>query len=137
MHAFIVRPFGTKSGVDFDRVDRELISPALDRLQMTGRTTGEIARAGNIRADMFQLLLTADIVVADISIHNPNVFYELGVRHALRNRGAVLLRAPLSEFPFDLAANRYLAYDPANPGASLDALVGALAETRRSDTVDS
>ena len=55
MHAFIVRPFGVKNGIDFERVDRELISPALDRLQMTGRTTQEVVHAGNIRADMFHL----------------------------------------------------------------------------------
>ena len=137
MHAFIVRPFGTKNGVDFDRVDRELISPALDRLQMTGRTTGDIARAGNIRADMFQLLLTADIVVADISVHNANVFYELGVRQALRDRRTFLLRASIDEVPFDLKTDRYLSYDPKDPAASLDALVNALAETRRSELVDS
>src|SRR5258705_22663 len=137
MHAFIVRPFGKKNDVDFEKVDRELISPALDRLQMTGRTTQEIARAGNIRADMFHLLLTADIVVADISIHNANVFYELGVRHALRDRRTFLLRAGIDEVPFDLKTDRYLSYDANNPAASLDALVNALAETRRKDLVDS
>jgi hypothetical protein len=104
---------------------------------MTGRTTQEIARAGNIRADMFQLLLTADIVVADISIHNANVFYELGVRHALRDRRTLLLRAAIDEVPFDLKTDRYLSYEPGNPAASLDLLVNALAETRRSSTVDS
>ena len=104
---------------------------------MTGRTTQEIARAGNIRADMFHLLLTADIVVADISIHNANVFYELGVRHALRDRRTFLLRAAIDEVPFDLKTDRYLSYDPGNPGACLDLLVRALGETRRSGGVDS
>jgi hypothetical protein len=137
VQVFVVRPFGSKGGIDFDRVDRELISPALDRLQMTGRTTGEIARAGNIRADMFQLLLTADIVVADISIHNANVFYELGVRHALRDKRTFLLRASIDEIPFDLKTDRYLSYDPNEPAACLEALVNALAETRRSEVIDS
>jgi hypothetical protein len=106
--AFVVRPFGTI-------VDRELISPALDRLLMTGRTTGEIAHAGNLRADMLQLLVTADIVVADISIHNANVFYQLGVRHALRDKRTFLLRASIEEVPFDLKMDRYLSYDPNDP----------------------
>src|SRR4051794_20453667 len=97
MSAFIVRPFEAQRGVDFNRVERELISPALQRLGITGSTTQEIAGAGNIRADMFQLLLTADIVVADISIHNANVFYELGIRHALRERGTFLLRASIDD----------------------------------------
>ena len=78
MHAFIVRPFGKQKDIDFNHVENLLISPALTRLEITGRTTIDIARAGNIRSDMFQLLLTADLVIADISIHNANVFYELG-----------------------------------------------------------
>jgi len=137
MTAFIVRPFGVKQGVDFDRVERELIGPALDRLAVTGRTTGEIVRAGNIRADMIHLLLTADIVVADISIHNANVFYELGVRHALRDRRTFLLRASIDEVPFDLKTDRYLSYDQNNPAASLEALTDALAATFRAEVVDS
>jgi hypothetical protein len=137
MQAFVVRPFGVKNGIDFEKVDRELISPALDRLEMTGRTTQEIARAGNIRADMFHLLLTADIVVADISIHNANVFYELGVRHALRDRCTFMLRASIDEVPFDLKTDRYLTYPKDDPKAALEALVNALAETRRKRVVDS
>src|SRR3974390_2449801 len=129
MNGFIVRPFGVKSGIDFDKVERDLIAPALDRLNVTGRTTGDIAAAGNIRADMFHLLLTADVVVADMSIHNANVFYELGVRHALRDKWPFLLRASIDEVPFDLKTDRYLAYDAANPGAALDALIDALSQT--------
>ncbi|MBL8483394.1 MAG: hypothetical protein JNJ60_14440, partial [Rhodocyclaceae bacterium] len=53
MRAFIVRPFGVKNGVDFDRVERELIMPALLKAGCTGGTTAEIVEAGNIRADMF------------------------------------------------------------------------------------
>jgi hypothetical protein len=41
MHAFIVRPFGTKNGIDFERVEKELIGPALEDLGISGRTTGE------------------------------------------------------------------------------------------------
>src|SRR5690606_35906281 len=97
MRAFIVRPFGTKSDrvaqpIDFDRVERDLIDPALDSFGVTGRTTGEILEAGSIHADMFQRLLTADLIVADVSIDNANVYYELGIRHALREKRTVLLR---------------------------------------------
>ena len=79
---FIVRPFGTKQGVNFDEVEQQLIAPALAGVGLKGSTTTEIVEAGNIREDMFRLLVTADIVVADLSIHNANVFYELGIRRA-------------------------------------------------------
>jgi hypothetical protein len=142
MRAFIVRPFGVKkdlsqSEIDFDRVERELIDPALTRLQIEGRTTGEIVEAGNIRADMFQLLLTADLVVADVSVHNANVFYELGIRHALRDRRTVLIRCRADDVPFDLHTDRYFVYDRAAPGAALEAFVEVLRRTKDSDVQDS
>lgn len=139
MRAFIVRPFGTKQGVDFDRVETELIGPALTRLGIDGRTTGEVIEAGNIREDMFQLLLVSDVVVADISIDNANVYYELGVRQALREKRTFLIRASgmNTEVPFDLRTDRYLRYDPANPGATLDALVAGLRATIDSERQDS
>jgi len=147
MQAFIVRPFGTKGGIDFEAVDEKLIQPALKEAEITGGTTGSILEAGNIREDMFQLLLVADLVIADISIHNANVFYELGIRHAVRARQTFMIRAkgqkprvqrgPEDEVPFDLKTDRYLEYDAANPGASLAVLVRALKETKASSRVDS
>ena len=53
-----------------DAVERDLIGPVLTKLGIAGRTTLDIAKAGNIRDDMFRLLVTADLVIADISIGN-------------------------------------------------------------------
>lgn len=142
MRAFIITPFGKKedaqgSLIDFDAVREKLIEPALDQLGISGRTTGEIIRAGNIHADMFQRLLTADLVVAEVSIHNANVFYELGVRHALRQHRTVMLRSQGDKYPFDLETYRYLAYDRVNPAASVNDLVEALRATLDSTEQDS
>jgi hypothetical protein len=137
MRAFIVRPFGVKQGIDFDRVERELIDPALTALKVTGRTTAEIVKQGNIRTDMFQRLLTADLVVADLSIHNANVFYELGIRHALRGKGTFLLRSAQDAYPFDLQTDRYFTYDKDNPAAILAELTKALEQTNASEDQDS
>jgi hypothetical protein len=126
MRAFIVRPFGTKQDIDFDAVERDLIAPVLDELGIAGRTTGEIVSQGNIREDMFRLLLTADLVIADLSVHNANVFYELGIRHALREKWTFLLRAPVDDVPFDLLTDRYLRYDPANLAGTKAALASAI-----------
>ena len=49
------------------------------------------AGAGDIRTDMYYELVTADVVVADISVLNPNVFYELGVRHGVAPRGVFMV----------------------------------------------
>jgi len=148
MRAFIIRPFGTRKGIDFDEVERGLVGPALENIGAEGRTTGEILEAGNIRIDMFQQLLIADIVVADITTNNPNAFYELGIRHALQEKRTFLIRARLPrpqtvdelkevDVPFDLKTDRYFEYDPANPGASLEKLTEALRETAAGNRQDS
>jgi Tetratricopeptide Repeats-Sensor len=137
VRAFIVRPFGLKQGVDFDAVERDLIGPALDRVGITGRTTGEIVFQGNIREDMFRLLLTAEVVIADLSIHNANVFYELGLRHSLRDKHTILIRAAVEEVPFDLLTDRYLPYDPQNPAASGAKLSAAIRASLAAEGADS
>src|SRR5262249_60536294 len=116
--AFIIRPFGVKSGVNFDAVDEKLIQPALAQIGVSGNTTTEIMEQGNIREDMFRLLVCADLVIADVSIHNANVFYELGIRHGMRPNATFLLRASMDEYPFDLSTDRYLGYNQASPERS-------------------
>src|SRR6185369_4018238 len=126
MRAFIIRPFGTKNDINFDEVASVLIAPALEAIGAQGRETLDIVGSGNIRVDMFRRLLTADLVIADLSIHNANVFYELGIRHALRSHGTFMLRSDSDSFPLDLQTDRYFTYDKKNPAASLDSLIGAL-----------
>ncbi|HEX3530303.1 MAG TPA: tetratricopeptide repeat-containing protein [Thermoanaerobaculia bacterium] len=137
MRAFIVRPFGVKSGVDFDKVERDLIDPALTAVEVEGRTTGEILKQGNIRTDMFQRLLTADLVIADLSIHNANVFYELGIRHSLREKRTFMIRSEGDAYPFDLQTDRYFTYDRNEPAKSLAGLIAALKQTLASPDQDS
>jgi len=131
MRAFIIRPFGKKKDgkgneIDFDKVAGELIGPALAAVGAEGRETLDIVKSGNIRVDMFRRLLTADLVVADLSIHNATVFYELGLRHALRDHGTMMLRCSADAFPFDLQTDRYFTYDKDDPKASLEGLIASL-----------
>lgn len=148
MAVFIVRPFGKKGDVDFDRVESELIQQAMTAAGVRGGTTGLIARSGNIRLDMFERLVLADLVIADISINNANVFYELGIRHALRHRPTILIRfkgsrgaeeklpAP-DDVPFDLRTDRYLEYDLANLAASVPDLTRTITDSLRANNPDS
>jgi hypothetical protein len=83
--------------IDFNRVYAEYIRPALEAAGCEVFRADEELRAGDIRTDMFQELLVADLVVADLTLDNANVWYELGVRHALRARGVVLVQGPAAE----------------------------------------
>ncbi|MEP6951138.1 MAG: tetratricopeptide repeat-containing protein [Ginsengibacter sp.] len=135
--AFIIRPFGIKQDVDFERVDKELIQPALKQLNIVGITTTAIVEQGNIREDMFAQLLIADLVVADLSIHNANVFYELGIRHSLRDKKTFLIRCSKDEIPFDIKTDRYLNYPADDPSSALQSLVAGLKATMISERIDS
>jgi hypothetical protein len=143
--AFIVRPFGERKfgkeqvAVNFDNVERALIDPALKHLDIEGRTTAEILESGNIRTDMFQRLLVSDLVIADLTVHNANVFYELGIRHALREKRTFLIYCRIGDekVPFDLQTDRYLDYDHKAPEKSLPALIAGLRRTLASDDMDS
>lgn len=152
LKVFIVRPFGERSILkkdsttgdvttikyNFDTVEGELIRPAMRELNLWGGTTGEVFEAGDIREDMFSELLLADIVIADISIYNANVFYELGIRHALRDKRTILIKSRgFDETPFDLIGLRYIAYEKENPSAALQNLIKSINETIKADRKDS
>ncbi|MEM9057709.1 MAG: DUF4071 domain-containing protein, partial [Pseudomonadota bacterium] len=70
-------PFGVKENIDFDAVYRDFIRPALEHAGFEVLRADEEETAGNIRLDMFQELLLADLVLVDLTIDNPNVWYEL------------------------------------------------------------
>ena len=140
-HAFIAMPFGTKPGadgapIDFNRVYAELLKPALEAAGFEVFRADEEPRAGDIRTDMFQELLVADLVVADLTLDNPNVWYELGVRHALRARGVLLVQGPRASQPFDIYTDRKLRYalrdgapDPATLAEDIQRLATLARET--------
>ncbi len=138
-HAFVAMPFGRKQEIAFDRVYQELVRPALESAGFEVFRADEELRAGDIRTDMFQELLLADLVVADLSIDNPNVWYELGVRHALRARGVIQIQAAREYMPFDVYVDRALRYhlkdgvpDPAFLEADRRALATFATETMKS-----
>jgi hypothetical protein len=115
-------PFGSKAvicsddssvEVNFDRVYAELLEPALkDAGCEPFRADSEVA-AGDIRTDMFFELVTADIVVADLTSENVNVYYELGIRDGVSARGVFIITGLKTHRPFDVASDRSFTY----PGA--------------------
>ena len=126
-HAFIAMPFGSKPNIEgelinFNRVYSEYIKPALVAAGLEVFRADEEQRAGDIKTDMFQELLMADLVVVDLTINNPNVWYELGVRHALRSRGVVLVCGGQVTTAFDLYTDRKLRYAIKNGGPDPETL---------------
>ena len=113
--AFVITPFGEKkapdgTAIDFDAVYRDLFAPAIAAAGLMPHRADADRRGGSIHLDMFQDLLLAEFVVADLTLDNPNVWYEIGVRHALRAAGSVLTYALRDRLPFDIAGQRMQRY---------------------------
>ena len=113
--AFVIMPFGKKkaadgTNIDFDTVYKEFLAPAITAAGLAPHRADADRRGGSIHLDMFQDLLLAEFVVADLTLDNPNVWYEIGVRHALRAGGTVLTYALRDRLPFDIAGQRMQRY---------------------------
>jgi len=113
---FVDMPFGQKpdlkSGVvvDFDQIYNEAIKPAIDECGLEALRGDEERTGGIIHSAMFARLLLAEFVVADLTLANANVFYELGIRHAAKPFTTVPIFANVSALPFDVALVRAVGY---------------------------
>ena len=113
---FVDMPFGQKpdlkSGVvvDFDQIYNEAIKPAIEECGLEALRGDEERTGGIIHGAMFARLLLAEFVVADLTLANPNVFYELGIRHAAKPFTTVPIFANVSALPFDVALVRAVGY---------------------------
>ena len=127
-HVFVVMPFGIKEAqsatqatgntpakpsidISFDEVYELLINPALTKAGCRPFRADKEPGAGDIRTDMYFELVTADVILADISILNANVFYELGVRHGVAPHGVLMIHGGWTRRPFDVAPDRTFDYD--------------------------
>jgi len=143
---FILMPFGRKpsaSGmtVDFDSVYETLIKPSVEAAGLEPLRADEELAGGIIHKPMFERLVLCEYAVADLTTANANVFYELGLRHAVRPWATQLLFAEgLGQLPFDVAMLRALPYKlgadgkPADVTVSCAALTHRLQEARQANT---
>ena len=123
---FVLMPFGKKMDAaarvtNFDSVYAKIIAPAVERSGLEPIRADEEKIGGTIHKPMFERLMLCHYAVADITGANPNVFYELGIRHAMRPRSTVIVFAEGTVLPFDIALVRGIAYKTDRTGEPLDA----------------
>ena len=105
---FVVMGFGKKTDfqtgrvLDLNKSYQYMIKPAAEEAGLECIRADEIAHSGTIDVPMYRQLLTADVVIADLSTSNPNAFYELGVRHALRPYTTIIIAESKLIYPFDV-----------------------------------
>src|SRR4051794_27942759 len=93
---FIVMPYGPRpvedAEIDFDAIFDGFIAPAVAAAGYTAVRSDREQASGVIMPRLFQAIYAAELVIADVTCQNPNVYYELGLRHALRPHGTLLIR---------------------------------------------
>ncbi|HUI33964.1 MAG TPA: TRAFs-binding domain-containing protein [Stellaceae bacterium] len=119
---FVLMPFGQKRHelghiIDFDAVYKDMIAPAIAAANLEPIRADEERVGGAIHKPMFERLLLCEYAVADLTGANPNVYYELGVRHARRPHSTVLLFCEGTKLPFDIALLRGMFYSVDETGA--------------------
>jgi hypothetical protein len=102
--------FQTGRTLDLDKSYRLLIKPAVEECGLTCVRADEIPHSGTIDVPMYERLLGADVVIADLSTSNSNALYELGVRHALRPFSTIVIAESKLQYPFDVNHTAILSY---------------------------
>jgi hypothetical protein len=102
---FVLMPFASA----FDAVYKCGIQPAMSSRPWVCTRADEIHQTHEIIDQIWENILRADLVIADLTGRNPNVFYELGYAHA-QNKNTILLTQSIDDVPFDLRHRRLVQY---------------------------
>jgi hypothetical protein len=107
---FVIMPFGGW----FDSYYENIYVPAIDSAGMAPKRADGLYRPSAIVNDIWELTNNAKIILAELSGRNPNVFYEVGLAHAIANP-VVLITDTVDALPFDLRYWRHIIYDKNEP----------------------
>ncbi|MDQ6608421.1 MAG: TRAFs-binding domain-containing protein [Bacteroidota bacterium] len=114
---FVIMPFGEKINaankkIDFDIVYDTLIKPAIIKSGLKSLREDESTLGGIVIKNMFQRILFCDIAITDITFDNPNVYYELGIRHAVRTSSTIIICEKTHKtHPFNITGLRIIEYE--------------------------
>jgi hypothetical protein len=116
---FVIMGFGEKTDfqsnpqrvLNLNRTYENIIKPAVEETGHGCIRADEIVHSTVIDKPMYDNLLSADLVIADLSTSNANAIYELGVRHALRPHRTIVMAENNFSFPFDLNHLSILKYE--------------------------
>ena len=102
---FVLMPFSAQ----FDRLYREVIAPAVEESGLKPLRADEVFSPTPVVEDVWANIAAARVLIADVTNKNPNVFYELGLAHAV-GRPVIVITQNKADVPFDIAYIRYFVY---------------------------
>ncbi len=129
---FVIAPIG-KEGEEVrkrsDQILKYILEPVADECGYRAVRADQLSEPGVITTQITDRILNAPMVVADLTGHNPNVFYELAVRHAVRKPYVQIIKKG-EKIPFDVAGLRTIEIDHTD----LDSVAAAKEEIRKQMT---
>jgi len=114
---FIIGPIGKEDSEARNNADmlvEYVIRPVLEPMNYRVQRADKITNPGTITDQVVNHVLDADLVIADLSGHNPNAFYELGLRHR-EDKPTIHLIVKGEVIPFDVSDVRAISYSLKNP----------------------
>jgi hypothetical protein len=109
---FVLMPFAEK----YREVYEQVYKPVCEANNLRCWRVDEIARPGSITNDIVEGIIDADVVLADLTSKNPNVFYELGIAHTVGNK-TIMTSQNREDVPFDIASFRIIFYEQSISGS--------------------
>jgi hypothetical protein len=107
---FVISPFGGWN----DRYYSEVYSPAVEDAGLEPHRADDIYRPSAIVHDIWAYVTKSRVILAEFTGKNPNVFYELGLAHAV-GKPVVMITQSMEDVPFDLRSLRVLQYEIRDP----------------------
>lgn len=108
-------PFATKFKPIYDIIQDAMVAPELNFIC---KKANDIRGGGHILQDVFREIAQSEIIIADLSGSNPNVFYELGIVQMVKDvKKVILLIEDIDTVPFDVTNFRFITYERSKEGA--------------------
>ena len=127
---FVICPIGedeTEQRKHSDMILKHLIKPVLEEKGFSVIRADKIGKSGLITQQILEHLVKARLCIADLSFNNPNVFYELGVRHLSQLPVIQIIRKG-DKLPFDVSQGRAITIDTSDVYTLIDRLESAKKE---------
>jgi len=109
---FIIAPIGSEESdtrIRLEKLQKYIVEPSCEKFGYICERADQLPRAGTITTHIIECLMEYELVIADLSDLNPNVFYELAVRHAV-NKPVILIAEKGTKIPFDISHERVIFY---------------------------
>lgn len=107
---FVMMPFKEPFGLYYDTI----FKPAIIQAKLDPKLANDLFRPSPIVSDLWQMIQEAKVLLAELTTKNANVFYELGLAHAI-GKPVILVSETMDDVPFDLQQLRVLLYDKNDP----------------------